>query len=114
MAPRSPLPAHIALCYRTQDTRREEKPRRARGRDVNIGAWSLVSLAAGSLVTVVLGVPWTIYSARRHTPLATWSMPLFGETNVVMTLAWTLLFLAAAGIVARTPLWVQPIVGASL
>jgi hypothetical protein len=66
------------------------------------------------LVTVVLGVPWTTYSARRHTPLATWSMPLFGETNVVMTLAWTLLFLAAAGIVARTPLWVQPIVGASL
>ena len=81
---------------------------------MNIGAWSFVGLAAGSLVTVVLGVPWTTYIARRHTPPATWSTPLFRETNVVMTLAWALLFLAAAGVAARTPLWVQPIVGASL
>ena len=81
---------------------------------MNIGAWSFVGLAAGSLVTVVLGVPWTTYIARRHTTPALWSTPLFRETNVVMTLAWTCIFLAAAGVVARTPLWVQPIVGATL
>ena len=75
MAPSSPLPVHIPLWYCTQDTRRDEKPRRARGRDVNIGAWSFVGLAAGSLVTVVLGVPWTTYIARRHTPPAMWSTP---------------------------------------
>jgi hypothetical protein len=81
---------------------------------VNIGAWGFVGMAAGSLLTVVLGVPWTTYIARRHTPPAAWSTPLFRETNVVMTLGWTLLFLAAAGIAARTPLWVQPMVGAIL
>jgi hypothetical protein len=114
MAPRLPLPTHAPLWYRTVDTRREEKPRRARGRDVNIGAWSFIGLAAGSLLTVVLGMPWTTYIARRHTPPATWSTPLFRETNVVMTLGWTFVFLAAAGVVARTPLWVQPIVGTIL
>lgn len=81
---------------------------------MNIGAWSLVGCAAGSLVTVVLGVPWTTYIARRHTPPAMWSTPLFRETNVVMTLGWALLFLAAAGVAAWTPLWVQPLVGAAL
>ena len=81
---------------------------------MNIGAWSFVGCAAGSLFTVVLGVPWTTYIARRHTPPATWSTPLFRETNVVMTLGWTFLFLAAAGIAAWTPLWVQPMVGATL
>ena len=81
---------------------------------MNIGAWSFVGCAAGSLVTVVLGVSWTTYIARRHTPPATWSTPLFRETNIVMTLGWTLIFLAAAGIAAWTPLWVQPIVGAIL
>jgi hypothetical protein len=114
MAPSSPLPVHIPLWYCTQDTCRDEKPRRARGRDVNIGAWSFVGCAAGSLVTVVLGVPWTTYIARRHTPPAVWSTPLFRETNVVMTLGWTFIFLAAAGVAAWTPLWVQPIVGAIL
>ena len=81
---------------------------------MNIGAWSFVGLAAGSLVTVALGMPWTTYIARRHTPPAMWSTPLFRETNVIMTLGWTLIFLAAAGVVAWTPLWVQPIVGAVL
>ena len=81
---------------------------------MNIGAWSFVGLAAGSLVTVVLGAPWTTYIARRHTPPAIWSTPLFRETNVVMTLGWTFIFLAAAGIAAWTPLWVQPLVGAIL
>src|SRR5262245_58878527 len=114
MVSKSPLPAHIVLWYRTQDTHRQEKPGQARGRDVNIGAWSFVVCAAGSLVTVVLGVPWTTYIALRHTPPAVWSTPLFRETNVVMTLGWTFIFLAAAGVVAWTPLWVQPIVGVSL
>jgi hypothetical protein len=81
---------------------------------VHIGAWSFVGLAAGSLVTVVLGAPWTTYIARRHTPPAMWSTLLFRETNVVMALGWTFLFLAAAGIAAWTPLWVQPMVGAIL
>jgi hypothetical protein len=81
---------------------------------VNIGAWSFVGCAAGSLVTVVLGVPWTTYIARRHAPPAVWSTPLFRETNIVMTLGWTCLFLAAAVVAAWTPLWVQPIVGAIL
>jgi hypothetical protein len=100
---------HCGIVHRTHVER--QKPRRARGRDVNIGAWSFVGLAAGSLVTVVLGVPWTTYIARRHTPPATWSTPMFRETNVVMTLCWACIFLAAAGVVAGTPLWVQPIVG---
>ena len=81
---------------------------------MNIGAWSFVGLAAGSLVTVALGAPWTTYIARRHTPPIMWSTPLFRETNVVMTLGWAFLFLAAAGIAAWTPLWVQPLVGAIL
>ena len=81
---------------------------------MNIGAWSFVGCAAGSLLTVVLGVPWTTYIARRHAPPATWSTPLFRETNTVMTLGWTCLFLAAAIVAAWTPLWVQPIVGAIL
>ena len=81
---------------------------------MNIGAWSFVGFAAGSLVTVVLGVPWTTYIARRHTTPATWSTPLFRETNIVMTLGWALLFLVAAGVAAWTPLWVQPIVGVIL
>jgi hypothetical protein len=81
---------------------------------MNIGAWSFVVCAAGSLVTVVLGVPWTTYIARRHTPPPTWSTPLFRETNIVMTLVWALIFLTAAGIAAWTPLWVQPVIGAIL
>ena len=81
---------------------------------MNIAAWSFVGCAVGSLVTVVMGVPWTTYIARRHAPPATWCTSLFRETNVVMTLGWTCLFLTAAGVVAWTPLWVQPIVGASL
>ena len=48
------------------------------------------------------------------TPRARWSTPLFRETNAVMTLGWTCFFLVAAGVVAWTPLWVQPIVGAIL
>jgi hypothetical protein len=114
MAPSSPLPVHTPLWYGTQDTYRDEKPRRARGRDVNIGAWSFIVCASGSLFTVLMGVPWTTYIARRHAPPATWSTPLFRETNVVMTLGWTCLFLAAAIVAAWTPLWVQPIVGAIL
>lgn len=82
--------------------------------NVNIGAWSFVGLAAGSIVTVALGVPWTTHIARRHTPQAVWSTPLFHETNVVMTLGWGLVFLAAAVVVAWTPLWVQPLVGGVL
>jgi hypothetical protein len=81
---------------------------------VNIGAWSLVGLAAGSIVTVVVGAPWTTHIARRHTPQAVWSTPLFRETNVVMTLGWALVFLAAAGVEAWTPVWVQPLVGGAL
>jgi hypothetical protein len=81
---------------------------------VNIAAWSFVVCAAGSLVTVVMGMPWTTYIAHWHAPPAMWSTPLFRETNVVMTLGWTCLFLTAAGVVAWTPLWVQPMVGASL
>jgi len=81
---------------------------------VNIGAWSFVGLTVSSLVTVVLGAPWTTHIARRHTPPAIWSTPLFRETNVVMTLGWAFLFLAAAGVAAWTPLWVQPLVGAIL
>ena len=81
---------------------------------MNIGAWSFVGLAAGSLVTVVLGAPWTTYIARRHTPPVMWSTLLFRETNLVMTLGWTFLSLAAASIAAWTPLWVQPLVGAIL
>lgn len=87
---------------------------RARGMDVNLGAWSFIGLAAGSIVTVAVGAPWTTHIARRHTPQAVWSTPLFRETNAVMTLGWALLFLAAATVVAWTPLWVQPIVGAAL
>ena len=81
---------------------------------MNIGAWSFVGCAAGSLVTVVLGVPWTTYIARpayapghvvhapvsrnqrRHDTRLDFSIPRCG------------------GIAAWTPLWVQPLVGAIL
>jgi hypothetical protein len=82
--------------------------------EMNFSGWSFVGLAVGSLVTVAVGAPWTTYIARRHRPPAVWSTPLFRETNVVMTLGWTLIFLAAAGVSAWLPLWGQPIMGGAL
>ncbi|MBM3223746.1 MAG: hypothetical protein FJZ47_08110 [Candidatus Tectomicrobia bacterium] len=81
---------------------------------MNLGAWSFLLAAVGSLLTVLLGRPWTTYIARRHTPPAVWPTPLFRETNIVMTLLWALLFGLAGLLAAWLPVWVQLPMGALL
>ena len=78
---------------------------------VNFGAWIMSGVALGSLATVLAGVPWTTYIARRHTAPEIWRTALFHETNVVMTLLWTLLFLSEAVVAVYTPWWTQILLG---
>ncbi|RKF14848.1 hypothetical protein D6850_08230 [Roseovarius spongiae] len=55
-------------------------------------ALAFLLLAVISLASVVAGRPWTVIVARRTTPAELWDHPLFRETNVVMSLAWSAMF----------------------
>ena len=56
-------------------------------------------LAGLSLLSLLIGRPWTTIVARRRAPRDVWGHPLFKETNTVLTLLWALIF-AATGFCA--------------
>lgn len=57
-----------------------------------LSATVFVTLAGLSLLSVLSGRPWTTLVARRHAPREYWSHPLFRETNMVLSLLWSLVF----------------------
>ena len=63
-------------------------------------AFLLLSFCA--LVSVLAGRPWTTRVARRTTEKEAWGHPLFLEANVVLSLAWAVVFAATAVI-----LWIS-------
>src|SRR6185295_19702525 len=69
--------------------------------------WIHAALALASLGSILVGRPWTIPLARRHTPPEVWATALFLETNVMLTAAWAVLFAGGAGLALTAPLWVQ-------
>ena len=69
--------------------------------------WIHAALALASLGSILVGRPWTIPLARRHTPPEVWATALFLETNVMLTAAWAVLFAGGAGLALTAPLWVE-------
>ena len=69
--------------------------------------WIHAALALASLGSILVGRPWTIPLARRHTPSEVWATDLFLETNVVVTAAWALFFAGGAALAVTAPWWVQ-------
>jgi uncharacterized membrane protein len=59
-------------------------------------------LAAIGFGSLAIGVPFTLQYAKESAPREVWDSPLFKRINVVITLVWSLIFLATAllGIVA--------------
>lgn len=72
-----------------------------------IGAAIWGTLALASAATVVARRPWTEPLARRRNPVEVHGLPIFRETNLVITAGWTLIFAAAALISAVSPAWVS-------
>jgi hypothetical protein len=70
------------------------------------------TLAGASAATLAAGRPWTELLARRRWPAEVRALPLFHESNLVLTAGWTLLFSLAAAISAVSPSWVSPILAA--
>ncbi|HNY66557.1 MAG TPA: hypothetical protein PKM41_14065 [Deltaproteobacteria bacterium] len=77
---------------------------------MNWSTYLLAVLAALSLGSILIGRPWTVIVARRHTPPEVWSTGLFLETNMIITGAWVLLFALGAVLSATMPLWVNLLV----
>lgn len=61
-----------------------------------ISAAVFSALAGFSLISVLVGRPWTTWVARRQVPKEAWGHPLFKETNTVLSLSWALVFAATA------------------
>lgn len=78
---------------------------------MNVAGGIWLSLAVLSLLTVVARRPWTIAVARRSTPKEVWDLPVFHETNMVMTSAWAALFGIGGLIALVTPRWTSALVG---
>ena len=59
-------------------------------------------LAAIGFGSLAIGLPFTLRYAEERAPREVWDSPLFKRINVVITLVWSLIFLATAllGIVA--------------
>lgn len=53
-------------------------------------------LALVSLLSAIVGCPWTLIPARRGTARAAWDHPLFQQTNTILTLGWAALFALTA------------------
>lgn len=81
---------------------------------MNVAVVVLGSVAVASTLTVLLKRPWTLRLARRHTPPEAWSTPLFLETNMVLSAAWSVLLIVAALLAAGAPLWVNVTWGIAL
>ena len=81
---------------------------------MNVASLILAAVAIASALTVVLKRPWTLRLARRNTPPEVWGTPLFLETNMVLSGAWSALYAVAAVLAASAPLWVNLAFGAAL
>ena len=63
---------------------------------MHLGAIIYGILALASAVSILAKRPWTLLLARRNYPPEVWSLPLFLETNYVMTALWVVAFGIAA------------------
>src|SRR5258708_1531544 len=77
-------------------------------RNLVVVGWAVPALA--SLVSLLIRRPWTAIPARRRQPRAFWSMPVFHETNMLLTAAWTGYFALAALVTLAAP-WVSVLLG---
>lgn len=69
------------------------------------------SAAALSLLSLLARRPWTLVPAKRRNPPQLWKEPLFLETNMVITGAWTLYFALNAAVTTAVPVWAGAILG---
>jgi len=58
-----------------------------------------------SVASLALRRPWTAVLSRRRYPEEFWATPLFHETNMVMSAAWSVYFILATVCTAVGPLW---------
>ena len=63
---------------------------------MGIGAWVYCIFAAGSLASIALGHPWTVFFARLQNPPEVCQTKLFHETNIALSIGWTFLFIGGA------------------
>lgn len=63
--------------------------------------WGVQTLLSGA--SLALRRPWTMLLSRRRYPRALWDTPLFVETNMIITGAWTAYFAIAAAASAVGP-----------
>lgn len=63
---------------------------------MGLAVFAFLSLSLAALLSVVAGRPWTTRIARRTTERDLWDHPLFKETNMVLSLAWSVAFAATA------------------
>ena len=72
------------------------------------------TLAVVSAATLLAGRPWTEMLARGQWPPEIHSLPIFRESNLVITAGWTLIFAIGAAISAVSPVWVSPTLAAPM
>jgi hypothetical protein len=77
------------------------------GGDLMIGAAIWGGLAVASATTLAARRPWTEALARKRQPAEVRALPIFRETNLVITGAWTAYFALAAAVSAVSPGWMS-------
>lgn len=77
------------------------------------GSWVFGLLAVLSIVSVAAKRPWTIFFARLQNSPEVCRTPLFRETNMILSCAWSVLFIGGALLATVGPPWLNIIYGGS-